>query len=137
MFICLTWVDNFLISFSLGVGPLLNTFKGTTGSFWPESENSCQESPLFYFLCILFPFVVFVWFFFFILWYESGLYHQGLSPGKWLVFWHVFSWFVSHLEYKLELNLYFSLLGERILLIVVYNFFVLSFPQLLSQIQTL
>ena len=30
MFICLTWVDNFLIPFSLGVGPLLNTFKGTT-----------------------------------------------------------------------------------------------------------
>ena len=35
----------------------------------------------------------------------------------------MFSWFVSHLEYKLELNLYFSLLGERILFIVVYNFF--------------
>ena len=38
----------------------------------------------------------------------------------------MFSWFVSHLEYNLELNLYFSLLGERILRIVVYNFFFLS-----------
>ena len=35
----------------------------------------------------------------------------------------MFSWFVSHLEYNLELNLYFSLLGEGILCIMVYNFF--------------
>lgn len=66
---------------------------------------------------------------------ESGLYHQGLSPGKWLVF-GMFSCLFPTWNIKLEPNLYFSLLGERILLIVVYNFFVLSFPQLLSQIQT-
>lgn len=64
LFISLTWVDNFLISFSFGVLPLLNTFKGTTEFLLADQRTHVRKVHYFISFAYYFP-----------LWFCFGFFH--------------------------------------------------------------
>lgn len=137
LFINLIWVDNFLISFSFGVVPLVKYFlKVLQNSFWPGSENRVRKVHYFISFAYYFP-----------LWFCFDFFHpviriRSLSlrakPWKVTFFWLLYfpdlfpTWTIN-----CSLNSYFSMSREKSLLIEAYNIFVLSFLHLLFQTQTL
>lgn len=130
-------MDNFLISFSFGVVPLVKYFlKVLQNSFWPGSESPVRK--VHYFISFAY---------YFLLWFCFDFFHPvirirslSLRAKSWkvTVFWLLYfpdlfpTWNINY-----SLNSCFFLSSEKSLLIEAYNIFLISFLHLLFQTQTL